>query len=223
MKKTIIPLALISTLSTVTSVYSSNSEANEWSANVAATSNYLWRGLEQTNGKAAVSGGIDFTGSSGFYAGTWASNADWAEDMTYELDFYAGFAGNVNETVSYDVGFIYYAYPDEKSGDADFSEIYLNISIESLTFGVAMLADGEGGDAGDSIYASADYSVQLANEAELAFHLGSYSGDWLAEDSVDYGVSLSKSGFTFGVSATDLDGAAGDMKVYLSYAIDIAL
>ena len=223
MKKTILTIALTSTLATTSGLYSPKTYADEWSANVAATSNYLWRGLEQTNGKAAISGGVDFSGSSGFYAGTWASNADWAEDMTYELDLYAGFSAAINDTVSYDIGFIYYAYPDEKSGDADFSEVYLNLSFNNLTLGVAVLTDGEGGDAGDSIYASADYSVALANEAEIAFHLGSYSGDWLAEDSIDYGVSLSKSGFTLGVSATDLDGAAGDMKVYLSYAIDIAL
>jgi len=187
------------------------------------TSNYLWRGLEQTNGAAAVSGGIDYAADSGFYIGTWASNADWADGMTYELDFYGGFGGNISETISYDLGFIYYAYPDETSGDADFSEIYASVSFDALTIGVAVLTDGEGGDAGDTIYASADYAFSLANEAEVALHIGSYSGDWLAEDSVDYGISLSKSGFTFGASVTDLDGAAGDMKVYVSYAIDIDL
>ena len=40
------------------------------SANVAVTNNYLWRGLEQTNGQSAVSGGIDYASDSGFYAGT---------------------------------------------------------------------------------------------------------------------------------------------------------
>ena len=220
MKKTLLTLALSSVLLAAPMVASAKGEL---SANVAATSNYLWRGLEQTNGKAAISGGIDYAAESGFYIGTWASNADWADGMTYELDFYGGFGGSISDNVSYDIGFIYYAYPDETSGDADFSEVYANVSFSSLTLGVAVLADGEGADAGDTIYASADYSVALANEAELAFHLGSYSGDWLAEDSVDYGISLSKSGFTFGASATDLDGAAGDVKVYVSYAVDIAL
>ncbi|GLX78836.1 hypothetical protein tinsulaeT_21760 [Thalassotalea insulae] len=220
MKKTLLTLALSSTL-LATPMFAS--AKGELSANVAATSNYLWRGLEQTGGKAAISGGIDYADESGFYLGTWASNADWADGMTYELDLYGGFGGSISEDVSYDIGFIYYAYPDETSGDADFSEVYANLSFGALTLGVAVLADGEGADTGDSIYASADYGVTLANEAELAFHLGSYSGDWLAEDSVDYGISLSKSGFTFGASATDLDGAAGDVKVYVSYAVDIAL
>lgn len=222
MKNTKTPLILSTII--CSSVLSINTVlAGELSANVAATSNYLWRGLEQTQGKAAVSGGLDFTADSGFYAGTWASNADWADGMTYELDLYAGFAGDINENISYDLGFIYFAYPDETSGDADFSEVYASVSFNQLTFGVAVLADGEGGDFGDSLYASVDYSVAVVNDAQLNFHLGSYTGDWLAEDSIDYGLSLSKSGFTFGLSQTDLDGAAGDLKVYLTYAIDIAL
>ncbi len=223
MKKTILNISLASLLATTAFLSAQASAVDGLSANVAATSNYLWRGLEQSNGSAAVSGGVDYSSNSGFYVGTWASNADWAEGMTYELDLYGGFSGNINENLSYDVGFIYYAYPDELSGDADFSEIYGSLSYNSLTVGLAALTSGEGADAGDTIYASADYSISLANEAEITLHIGSYSGDWLAEDSIDYGVSLNKSGFTLGASATDLDGAGGDVKVYLAYGIDIDL
>jgi len=223
MKKSLVNIAATTLL--VTSAFTSGtaSATDGLSANVAATSNYLWRGLEQTNGKAAVSGGIDYASNSGFYVGTWASNADWADGMTYELDVYGGFGGDINENISYDVGFIYYAYPDETSGDADFSEIYGSISFNSLTFGLAVLTSGEGADFGDTIYANVDYSIELGNEAEVNLHIGSYSGDWLADDSIDYGVSISKSGFTLGASATDLDGAPGDAKVYVSYSVDIDL
>lgn len=223
MKKSILSVALTSILASSAFISTSASAVEGLSANVAATSNYLWRGLEQTGGAAAISGGIDYAADSGFYVGTWASNADWADGMTYELDFYGGFGGSINDDISYDVGFIYYAYPDETSGDADFTEVYGSLSFSALTLGVAVLTSGEGADAGDTIYASADYAFSLSNEAEVNLHIGSYSGDWLAEDSIDYGVSISKSGFTFGASATDLDGAAGDVKVYVSYAVDIDL
>ena len=223
MKKTLLNIALTSLLASTAIVSTQASAVEGLSANAAVTSNYLWRGLEQTGGKSAVSGGIDYAADSGFYVGTWASTADWADGMTYELDFYGGFGGDISESVSYDVGFIYYAYPDETSGDADFSEVYGSVSFDALTLGVAVLASGEGADAGDTIYATVDYAIELSNEAEVALHLGSYSGDWLAEDSIDYGISLSKSGFTFGASKTDLDGAAGDLKVYVSYSVDIDL
>jgi uncharacterized protein (TIGR02001 family) len=200
----------------------------EVSANVAATSNYLWRGLEQTGGDAAISGGIDYADESGFYAGTWVSNASWADEMTYELDFYAGFGGDISEGVSYDVGYIYYAYPDAaSSADADFSEIYGSISVEGFTFGASVLAtsaaSGDGTDFGDSLYLTADYGFAVgSNGTEMALHIGHYSGDFIGdEDIIDYGVSVSKDGFTFGVSDTDMDES--DVKVYVAYAVDFSL
>ena len=190
------------------------------SANVAATNNYLWRGLEQTAGDAAVSGGIDYASDSGFYTGTWLSNA-WGGT---ELDLYGGFGADINENMSYDVGFIYFAYPD--ADDADFSEIYASFTFTGLTVGVAVLASAalDGIDAGDSVYINADYALTLGNEAEVNFHLGNYSGDF-STDSTDFGISISKDNFTFGVSKTDYDdgGSSDDMKFYVSYSIDIDL
>ena len=99
MKKT-----LLASILAATTLVSSYAQA-EWSANVAATSNYLWRGFEQTGGDAAVSGGVDYAAESGFYAGTWVSNASWADGMTYELDLYAGYGGEING-IGYDIGYI---------------------------------------------------------------------------------------------------------------------
>ncbi|GAA0822928.1 TorF family putative porin [Colwellia asteriadis] len=224
MKSILLPITLTGLVFSTLAISNTAQATEGLSANVGATSNYLWRGLEQTNGSAAISGGIDYEDSSGFYAGTWVSNADWANnDMSYELDLYGGYSADINDSLSYDVGFIYYAYPDETTGDADFSEVYASVTFEALTLGVAVLTSGEGADVGDTIYASADYSFALANDADITLHLGSYSGDWLSEDSIDYGVSFNKSGFTLGASATDLDGAAGDIKAYIAYSIDIDL
>ncbi|WP_448567918.1 TorF family putative porin [Thalassotalea ganghwensis] len=209
--------------STLLMSYLSSTEvkAESLTANVGVTSNYLWRGMEQTGGSSAVYGGIDYSADSGFYAGMWASNASWADGMTYELDLYGGFTGNISETVSFDVGYVYFGYPDEASGDAEFSEIYANVSFEGLTLGAAVLVEGEGGDFADTLYLSADYGFSLTNEAEVSLHIGSYTGDWLAEDMIDYGVSISKSGFTLGASKTDLED--DDLKLYVSYSVDIAL
>ena len=69
LKKTVVASAIA--LLTLSSTYS----YAEVTANAAATSNYLWRGQEQTGGDAAIQGGIDYASESGFYAGTWVSNA----------------------------------------------------------------------------------------------------------------------------------------------------
>ncbi|MEY8212878.1 MAG: TorF family putative porin [Colwellia sp.] len=222
MKKTLVSIAMTSLLATTAFTSMSVSAVEGLSGNAAATSNYLWRGVEQSAGDSAISGGIDYAADSGFYVGTWASSLG---GDSYELDLYAGFGGELSDNISYDVGFIYYAYPDAE-GDADFSEVYGSVSFDALTVGLAVLtsSDVDNIDAGDTIYAHADYTFDLGDELELALHLGSYSGDALGDDEyIDYGVSLSKSGFTFGASATDLDDKAGDLKVYVSYSVDIDL
>lgn len=219
MKKTITTIAMTSLLATSAISFQATA-TNGLSANVAATNNYLWRGLEQTSGDAAVSGGIDYADDSGFYAGTWLSNA-WGGT---ELDLYGGFGADINESMSYDVGFIYFAYPD--IDDSDFSEVYGSFTFTNLTLGVAVLtsAAADNIDAGDSVYVNADYALTLGNEAEVNFHVGNYSGDF-STDSTDFGVSISKDSFTFGVSKTDYDdgGSSDDMKFYVSYSVDISL
>jgi uncharacterized protein (TIGR02001 family) len=221
LQKTIAISALALMGATSTAAYA------DLSANAAATSNYLWRGQQQGNGDAAVSGGIDYSNDSGFYAGTWVSNASWADGMTYELDLYAGYGGDINENISYDVGYIYYAYPDAESyTNSNFSEVYGSISVDGFTFGAAVLAtsagEGEGNDFTDSLYLSADYAFELTNGAEVALHLGNYSGDFVGDDDIiDYGVSISKDGFTFGLADTDIDGSS--VKTYVAYAVDFSL
>ncbi|KPH93330.1 hypothetical protein AMS58_17995 [Pseudoalteromonas porphyrae] len=221
--KTVIAISALALMGTTsTTAYA------EVTANVAATSNYLWRGQEQTNGDAAISGGIDYVNESGFYAGTWVSNASWADEMTYELDFYAGFGGDINENISYDVGYIYYAYPDAaSSADADFSEIYGSLSMGGFSFGASILAtsaaSGDGSDFGDSLYLTADYGFAIgSNGTEMALHVGHYSGDFIGDDNIiDYGISISKDGFTLGLSDNDIDGS--DLKAYVAYSVDFNL
>ncbi len=188
------------------------------SANVGVTSNYLWRGLEQTAGRSAVSGGIDYSADSGFYAGTWVSNAEWTEDMSYEIDLYAGFSGETNG-ITYDFNFIQYLYP-EVADDLDFSEVYLKVTMGGVTFGYATLADAEGADFGDDSYFFVDTELEMTSEIALGLHIGKTTDEFYAGESyIDYGVNLSKAGFTFGATKTDLTD--DDVRFYVSYTIDI--
>jgi len=220
MKKTLLSLTLTSLLA-ATAFSSIQVHAVEGlSANAAVTNNYLWRGLEQTNGAAAVSGGIDYAAASGFYVGTWVSDADWAAGMTYELDVYGGYAAET-ENFSYDLGFVHYAYPDSVD-DVDFTEVNASLTFGNFTFGYAVLADAKDIDFGDDSYLSIDAEFELASEIGLTLHIGTGTDDFYAgEEFVDYGASISKNNFTFGLSHVDLDGS--DVKFYVSYAVDIDL
>ncbi|WP_281559861.1 TorF family putative porin [Thalassomonas sp. RHCl1] len=199
------------------------------SANVGFTSNYLWRGVTQTDDGAAISGGIDYAADSGFYAGTWVSNVDFSDDASYELDLYLGFGGDINENISYDLGYIYYAYPDsaesDKDNEYDFGEIYAGITFSNITLAAnyGIHNDDGAGWADKALYVSADAEFEVAKGLTLNLHLGDYSfdDDHDSGDYTDYGISLSKSGFTLALTDTDLDN--DDVKVSVSYTIDLDL
>lgn len=55
--------------------------AHTLTGNVAIASEYVFRGLTQTNGKPALQGGFDYSHDSGFYLGTWLSNSSWFTDQ----------------------------------------------------------------------------------------------------------------------------------------------
>ncbi|MCO7191092.1 TorF family putative porin [Pseudoalteromonas sp. XMcav2-N] len=200
------------------------------SANVAASSNYFWRGITQSDDGAAVSGGLDYDSGKGFYLGAWASNVDFgdAASTSYELDLYAGFSGEFNQ-VSYDVGYIHYAYPDA-AGDIDFGELYASLGWEFITIKLSHLttAQDDSTTEEDMLYLELNAAFSVFAESELGLHIGRSSGDtvmeWTGEDDsyMDYGVSLSTGGFTLGLVKTDLD-ADDDIKAYVSYALDFTL
>src|SRR3954463_3838966 len=53
---------------------------HNFTGNVGLFSQYIFRGLTQTDRNPAVQGGFDYAHKSGFYAGTWASNISWLRD-----------------------------------------------------------------------------------------------------------------------------------------------
>lgn len=86
-------------------------------ANVSLTSQYVYRGLTQTNQRPAIQGGADYSHSSGFYAGTWLSNVSWFSDTnagtsnSLEWDLYAGFKKSWDSGFTSDIGYLRYEYP----------------------------------------------------------------------------------------------------------------
>jgi len=94
-----------------------------YTGNVGLFSQYIFRGLTQTNKEPALQGGLDYAHASGFYVGTWGSNISWLQDGSpaayraggsLELDIYGGFKGSIGKTdFGYDVGLLYYWYPGD--------------------------------------------------------------------------------------------------------------
>ena len=217
-------------------------QAGELTANAGATNNYIWRGLTQSENEAAVSGGVDYAADNGFYIGTWASNVSYApgDVFSYEHDIYFGYSGEAG-SVSYDVGYLYYNY--DKEAEFDFGEIYGSFSVGGFTLGANIVTNTEADEGpdqdfgfGETIYVYADYVIELESGAEVGFHIGSHDGDFneafngVPEGYIDYGVSLSKDGFSFAVTGTDLDDTPtpdnldnDEIKFVVSYTMDFEL
>lgn len=147
----------------------------EWSGNVAITSDYVWRGISQTDEDPAIQGGFDYANGM-FYAGTWASNVDFgdASDTNIEVDFYGGLAGTLESGLSWDVGVIYYAYPDADESDLDFVEVKGALGYEFAS-GVAVGAEAYYDFDNENLYlnATAGYGFTDAFSADVS--VGNYS------------------------------------------------
>jgi uncharacterized protein (TIGR02001 family) len=120
-----------------------------FTGNVGLYSQYVFRGISQTNEKPALQGGFDLGHRSGFYLGTWASNISWIEDgypagspqagpsASLEWDFYGGYKGSLPMDFGYDLGVLYYWYPGSyPSGftKPNTTELYAALSWKFLTF-----------------------------------------------------------------------------------------
>lgn len=199
-------------------------DAPSVTGNVSLTSNYLYRGITQTNDKAAIQGGFDYAHASGLYVGAWGSSISWLADGGYynssslELDTYAGFKGGISDDVTYDVGFLRYNYPGEYLAPqitANTNEIYGVIGWKwvsakysrSLTnlFGTA--------DSSGSSYAELNGSYTLEGPGiGLSAHYGKQTVAGAANSGFtysDYNLKASKdfSGYTLGLMLSKVKGS----------------
>lgn len=164
---------------------SSASAMAEVSGNVAVGSDYFFRGFDQSLG-FALSGGFDVDLGGGLYAGTWGSSVDsFTSTGGLELDHYIGFGGSFSDSVSYDIGYILYTYPNDTQ--YNFEEVYGSVSFSDITLGFAT-SDDWYGESGSYDYFYADYSMALSDAYSLGFHYGVHSG---AGEYDDYSISLS--------------------------------
>lgn len=147
MKKSLIALALVSAFAAPVfaeeaAAPAAAPEAKPLTANVGLVSNYIFRGISQTQGKPAIQGGFDYAHESGLYVGTWGSNVNWVsatgikDDNSMEWDFYAGYKGTFAEDFSYDAGVLQYYYPgtlNAGAANANSTEVYALIGWKFIT------------------------------------------------------------------------------------------
>ena len=206
----LIKLSLVAAV-LVTGMISAQASEVGVSANMALTSNYVWRGMTQTHESPAIQGGVDVD-YMGVYAGVWASNISWTEtvESSLETDLYLGYANEISG-FSYDLGFIAYTYANVMD-EMNFGEAYVGLGYDFgiLSVGAAYalgVSIGDTEDIPDNIEAT--ISVPLPAEITIDAAYGMYDtvGDYY---SVSASRSFGKFDFSLGYSGIAFEDSAAD-------------
>lgn len=179
------------------------------SFNLGATSDYIWRGVTQTENDPALQGGIDWEHNSGLYLGSWASNVSFDGDSDIELDIYGGVVIPATENLSFDLGYMRYEFLDLDSAD----EAYLGVTHKALTIKYSRGFEVEWN------YFEGEYTLSLPREFSAVLHLGHFDfkdgGDYN-----DWKAAIQREWFDLdwelAFSDTNLDMAGADGRVALT-------
>lgn len=144
-KKKLIPFALAAALLALPLAATAQDEAAEeesmFSWNAALTSDYMFRGVSQTDDEAALQLGADLNFDNGFYVGVWGSNVDFgAGGPDIEIDTYIGWNTDLNERFNLDLMLNRYNYIGEQDGygSIDYNEFIGTLTLDetwSFTLG----------------------------------------------------------------------------------------
>jgi uncharacterized protein (TIGR02001 family) len=144
------------------------------SFNVGAASDYVFRGVSQTDENAQIYGGADL--SSGiFYAGVWASNVDFGDSTDAEVDVYVGVKPTAGP-VSLDFAALYYGYVNAPGGsDYGYWEFKAAGSVPAgpATVGAAMYYSPEFfGGTGEALYYEVNGGFPVGEKVSVSGAIG---------------------------------------------------
>jgi uncharacterized protein (TIGR02001 family) len=200
-------------------------DGSPFSGNVSLTSDYLFRGITQTDYSGAIQGGFDYANPNGFYVGVWGSNISWLYDSGYtngsslEIDTYDGYSGSFATDYSYNVGFLRYNYGGNYNGalieNADTNEIYGSIGWKWISAKYSRSTGNLFGftDSSGSGYLELNGTYTLEGPAvDLSAHIGKQTIAGAGNDAYnynDYNVKVAKdfSGYTAALMLSKLTGS----------------
>jgi len=159
--------------------------AQDVSWNAAVTSDYVFRGVSQTQENPAVSAGVDLT-KGAVYAGAWASNVDFGDDADAEVDLYGGWRPEVAGW-ALDLGGVAYLYTGQPDGaDYDYVELKAAASraMGPVTVGGAAYwsPDFFGASEDEATYVEANAAFAPADRWTVS---GAVGRQWVSSD-LDY-------------------------------------
>ena len=148
-------VAAVGSLALAGAAHAEDAPAFKLAFNVGANTDYVFRGISQTNEDPSIFGGVDATIGSIGYAGVWVSNVDFGNGTDAEFDLYAGIKPTFG-AVTFDLGVLYYGYTDQPKGsNEDYWEakVAASAAVGPATIGAAFFYSPEFfGKTGDATY-----------------------------------------------------------------------
>lgn len=171
------------------------------SGGVWATSDYVWRGVSQTQEDPTWQAEVGVEHASGFFAGVFLSGVDftppgtdWDDGIDFEANAYLGWSQQISDTLTLGLDYTRIFYPGFNEGfDADFDEYTVALGI------------------GEHYTVAATYSPDTVNLGSSAWYYR-VDGEW----------ALGESGFTLAAAAGlyDLGHELGGS--YKDYEVSVA-
>ena len=184
---------------------------HSFSANIGLVSNYVFRGISQTDKGPAIQGGFDYTYNPlNLYLGTWASNvsSDGYNGASMELDLYGGWRPTFFESLTIDLGVLGYLYPGNDGGDFNTVEYKAGASYDfgMVAPGAFVYYSDDWYNTGDSWRYELSATVPLPADFKFVAKYGWNEFDGL-KDYQDWSVGITTDvmGVTLGLTYADSD------------------
>jgi uncharacterized protein (TIGR02001 family) len=155
------------------------------------TTDYVWRGVTQSDGDPAAQLGGDIAFNSGIYAGLWASTIDihngGDRQRDAELTYYIGYSHDVGSRWALSVSAILYTYPGQTGVvDYDYEEVMFTTNYD------------------DKLWLEYAYSPDLYNTGKDSHNIGVFT-EWPAGKHLVIGA---------GAGYYDVSNFVGDAYLY---------
>lgn len=192
----------------------------EVSASVTFTTDYVFRGISQTDGGAAIQGSLDWTQDM-FYAGIWGSNVNfgavnYTELASMELDAYVGITPTTGP-VSWDLGVVGYFYPNADDsiagGELDYYEGIVQASMDltdQFSVGATFAYTPEYfGESGDGTYWEVNGGFNIDDATSITAAFGVQDIDFASDSYSTWNVAFNHTmhGFNVGLMYSDTEDA----------------
>jgi uncharacterized protein (TIGR02001 family) len=154
MRKSLIATAVLGAFAVSSFAFAAEETKSDFttSGSVGLFSQYIFRGLTQTDRDPALQGNFDINHSSGLYLGMWGSNVSWPRDRyinndsetatfyksggNLEIDIYGGFKSEIGKTgLGIDLGALQYYYPGQERGRDSYAKINTTEVYGALSYG----------------------------------------------------------------------------------------